>query len=64
MPGRKLLIAAFLLMVVASVTSRLALAERAGPFRIGVLTESWGPPAAVAGLRKVRWCYIYSTNSI
>lgn len=33
------------------LTSGVSAADRARPFRIGVLTSSWGPPPSVVGLR-------------
>jgi putative tryptophan/tyrosine transport system substrate-binding protein len=50
---KRLVIPAFCMLVVSSVllTRSAGAQERAGPVRIGALTESWGPTPAVVGLR-------------
>jgi putative ABC transport system substrate-binding protein len=46
-----IVVVVFLLMISGLMTRGVSHAGRSGPFRIGVLTEGWGPPPQVVGMR-------------
>lgn len=47
----QIVIVALLLLLSGLITHGVSRAERSMPFRIGVLTTSWGPPPQVVGMR-------------